>query len=60
MRVPLVDMWESKPNEAKYNRKDERFFHFIVKPEDLHFYPDYEKEQSPNTGDDLGLILLKK
>ena len=60
VRVPKPGLWEDKPNRARYGENDERFYNFIVKPDQLHFFPDYKDVGNPNTGDDLGLILLTK
>ena len=60
VRVPKLGFWEDKPNRARYGENDERFYNFIVKPDQLHFFPDYKDVGNPNTGDDLGLILLTK
>ena len=60
VRVPKPGLWEDKPNRARYGENDERFYNFIVKPDQLHFFPDYKDVGNPNTGDDLGLIQLTK
>jgi len=58
VRVPKLDLWETKPNRARYNENDERLYNFIVNLDQLHIYPDYKDVGNPNTGDDLGLIQL--
>ena len=58
IRVPKLDLWDKRPNRARHNQKDERFYNFIVKSDQLHIYPNYKDAGNPNTGDDLGLIQL--
>ena len=60
VRVPKLRLWEDKPNRARHGENDERFYNFIVQPDQLHFFPDYKDVGNPNTGDDLGLIQLTK
>ena len=59
IRVPLLETYDFKENKARFGEKDERYFQFFVDPKFTHYYPDYEKEMNPNTGDDLGIIEIQ-
>ena len=59
IRVPIPDKYEKEPNNARKGLKDNRFFNFVIQPGQMHIYPDYFDIGNPNTGDDLGLIVLK-
>ena len=60
IRIPLIEFYDVKPNNAKFNKNDDRFFSFFLDPKFTHCYPDYEKEMNSHTGDDLGLIEIQQ
>ena len=60
VRVPIPDIWDTAiENKARNREKDPRFYDFLITDRNtFHFFPDYEHEGNPNTGDDLGFIQL--
>ena len=50
IRVPIPDKYEKEQNNARKGLKDNRFFNFIIQPEQMHIYPDYFDIGNPNTG----------